>query len=450
MSRRWLGVVLLAGWLGVSASARAQDPMPHASGDLPPHANDDVPPHGTPPAPAPVAAPGSGGPGWYPPFSPVPPPVDGPMPSGEVVPPNSFSNVHPEQVGRSPRFYIGADYLLWYVRKDQVPTLATAGNVNDAVPAALGQPSTKTLIGPGGFGAPSASGARVTAFYWFDQDHTLGLDASGFWMNDAMRQAVVGGTGDVNGQVVARPFFNPNFNTQDSDPVSVPSVLSGGLVIRESRSFMGAEANARYSLCVDCGPVTRVTFLAGGRWLYLDEALNFVEQVNELPDSLGTPGNTFNIAENFNTYNRYYGGQIGLETESRVGPVVLTVAAKVGCGETYETVKTGAGTRVTEPDGTVIVDPTRGLLVQPSNLGRSSTNKFSVVPELAANLAWEFNEHFRVSVGYNFLFWSSVLRPGETIDPVVSPGAVGDVGQLGVAGRPSLVLLHSTDFWAQG
>jgi hypothetical protein len=447
MSRRWMGVVLLAGWLGVSASARAQAPMAPAPGDLPPHAFDDAPRGPAAPAPAPAPAAAPHGPEACPP--PLAPPVDGPISGGEIVPDNGFSNIHPDQVQRSPRFYIGADYLLWWVRKDQVPALATTGNVNDTIPGAFGQPGTVALLGLGGFGDNNSSGARVTAYYWFDQDHTFGVDASGFWLANASRQAEVGGNGDLNSPVIARPFFNPNAGANDADPISVPGVQAGTLLVEMTRRFWGADANLRCSQCLDISPFSRVTFLAGGRFLYLDENLSFQEHVGDLIDSEGNPGNDFKIFDKFQTYNRFYGAQVGLELESRVGPVVFNLAGKCALGETYQAVKTGANTVVTEPDGTVFSDPTRGLLVQPSNLGRVSRYRFGVVPEVIASLSWEFNEHFRFTVGYNFLWWSSVVRPGEQIDPVVNVGAVGDVGQLGSIARPG-VPFQSSSFWAQG
>jgi hypothetical protein len=173
------------------------------------------------------------------------------------------------------------------------------------------------------------------------------------------------------------------------------------------------------------------------------------ESVVDIPDVLGNPGNITLLQDQFTTYNRYYGGQVGLETETRIGPVVLLLSAKAGAGENREVVKISGGSRVYEPDGTVTVDQRRGLLVQPSNEGRFTRNQVSVVPELAVTLAWEFSEHVRASLGYNFLYWSNIVRPGDQIDQVVNVGAVGDPGQLGTSPHP-VVPLHSTGFWAQG
>jgi hypothetical protein len=456
-----MGVALLAGWLSVSAAARAQAPgAPGPDSPLPPAyapASADVPPHGfpegmshaapvTPPAPAPggpgpemgTPCPPSGGPQW-----------NGPIQHPECLPDNSFSNIHPEQTLRSPRFYLEADYLMWWVRRDLVPPLLTTGSLGDSLPGALGQPGTAPLVGPGSFGPNSSSGARVSAFFWNDQDHTIGLDVNAFWLQEQSSNNGGGGIGDPRGPVIARPFFNPNTGIQDADPVVVPGVQSGALAITFKRRFMGADTNLRWAQCSDFGPFTRVTFLTGGRFLYLDEKLLFNETINDLPDTSGVPANSVLLHDGFVTYNRFYGGQVGLETETRVGPLVFTLTGKVAVGETTEQVKISGGTTVTEPGVGVTSDPTRGLLVQPTNFGRHNHDQFGVVPEAAASLAWEFNEHLRVSVGYNFLWWSQVMRPGEQIDTTVNVGAVGGAVQPGTSPHP-LVPLHTSAFWAQG
>ena len=64
-------------------------------------------------------------------------------------------------------------------------------------------------------------------------------------------------------------------------------------------------------------------------------------------------------------------------------------------------------------------------------------------------------DQLKAFVGYNFLYWSNVIRPGDQIDTVIDvnrvprfvpPGVI--VPDAGVQ-RPA-VLFRETDFWAQG
>ncbi|HNL54844.1 MAG TPA: BBP7 family outer membrane beta-barrel protein [Turneriella sp.] len=85
---------------------------------------------------------------------------------------------------------------------------------------------------------------------------------------------------------------------------------------------------------------------------------------------------------------------------------------------------------------------------------------FAFVPEVNFNVGYQFTNHFKMFVGYDFLYWSKVLRAGDQIDTTVNlagipyapqPGqrdADGNVIPAG-ANRPT-VLLRETDFWAQG
>jgi hypothetical protein len=438
-----MGVALLAGWLGAAASASAQV-APGAQGAGGP---------GSPPGPAAGPAPGPVyGPGL--PSAPgcdlgPPPPVAAP-PSAESLPPNAWSAAHPDLVGVPPHLYVNVEYLLWWVRPRQAPPLVTAGSLNDAIPGALGQPGTRVLFGGDGFDATNGqSGGRISGLYWFDMNHTCGIDASAFILEHVTNWTRIGGTGTDPNLVLTRPFFDPNFNVQNADPVVFPSVQGGNIAIEEPRRFWGADANFRYSECVDWGPFNRLTFLAGVRYLNLTESLTIGEVEQDLPDIFGNPGNTVRLQDSFYTRNKFYGGQLGVESETRVGPVILTISGKVAVGPTKEVVSISGASVLTEPDGTTFADNTRGLLVQPTNIGGHSRWRTGVVPELNVRLAWEFNEHLQVTLGYNFLYWSNTVRPGDQIDPIVNVGPIGLPGILGTSPHP-LFTWHTTGFWAQG
>jgi hypothetical protein len=128
---------------------------------------------------------------------------------------------------------------------------------------------------------------------------------------------------------------------------------------------------------------------------------------------------------------------------------VLTVSGKFAAGENWEEVTVNGASLLTRPDGRLTFDPRRGLLVQPTNIGHVSRRQFAVAPQLGVTLAWVFNEHFRVSMGYDFLYWNHVVRPGDQIDRQVNVGAIGDPGQFGNSPHPQMPFT-TTGFWAQG
>jgi hypothetical protein len=75
-----------------------------------------------------------------------------------------------------------------------------------------------------------------------------------------------------------------------------------------------------------------------------------------------------------------------------------------------------------------------------------------VVPEATVNIGFAPRPGLRLYVGYNFLYWSNVIRPGDTIDRTADvtfvPNPPTGVAPSG-AFRPQPQFRQS-DLWAQG
>src|SRR5262249_15573982 len=89
-----------------------------------------------------------------------------------------------------------------------------------------------------------------------------------------------------------------------------------------------------------------------------------------------------------------------------------------------------------------------GLLAQPTNSGRFSRDVFSVVPEFGINVGYQLTDYCTAYVGYNFIYWTNVVRPGDQIDFSVNPSQLSGNPLIGTS-RPTLVARNS-DFWVQG
>lgn len=61
-----------------------------------------------------------------------------------------------------------------------------------------------------------------------------------------------------------------------------------------------------------------------------------------------------------------------------------------------------------------------------------TTDYFAVVPQVGFKLGWQPTQHFRITAGYDFIYWSRVRRAQEmyALSPTLLDG--------------------KTDFWAQG
>jgi hypothetical protein len=339
-------------------------------------------------------------------------------------------------------FYADAEYLLWWLRGERVPVLLTTSSAADF--GVLGAPTTRILLGGSDINDGPRSGGRFTIGWWCDPN-TVGLELSGFFLEPKSTDVTAGGF-----PVLGRPFFNLNSGIQFSQLVALPNVTTGNAVVNAPSDFWGAELNFRCNVC--CGDCWKLNFLSGFRYLDLDESLKITENIQGL--STAPPPFTnqmITVFDRFATHNQFYGGQIGVDGRYVFGKWSVDMRAKLGLGGTEQTIDVDGGQRFVAPDGTVATAK-GGLLAVPSNIGHFSQARFSLVPEVGINLGYQLTPHIRGFVGYNFLLWTNVVRPGDQIDTVIN---VGQIPNFPTNSPPSninrpLVPFHQTDIWAQG
>ncbi len=364
--------------------------------------------------------------------------------------------------GPAERFYASADYLFWGLKGYRVPPLLTTG-------PALG-PGMEGILTRGGvlvfgdreLGNDGYSGARFTAGYWFDDCQQLGIEGTFFFLGQQSRNYAFG-SGQFGG-VLDRSFFAPNtlpaagLPGEFAETIGSPGFSTGAAVISSTTKLWGAEVNLRKNLLCDCA--YRLDLLGGFRYLNLFDNLMIGEVIDVSPTETIDPlvaGQHTVAADNFSTRNQFYGGQIGASFEYRWGSWSLGLRGMVALGSTNEVVNVVGGSNVSRNGAALAVDHPGDLFALSSNIGHYSRNEFSVVPEVGLNLGYQITDHIRARVGYSFLYWSNVLRPGDQIDRTVDLSLVPSTFPRGipaVAGvspaRPLPPPLRSTDFWAQG
>ena len=363
-------------------------------------------------------------------------------------------------------FWLRAEYLHWWTKDSRLPVLITTATPGATLlPGALGQPGTVGLFGGSGLEDDERSGGRFTGGFWLNECHTVGLEGSYFFLGSRSASFDAASTGVLGSAVIARPFFDVLSGTENAQLVAFPGIASGDIHLRYFSRLQGAELNAIYNVCCcprcepecahECGWYYRLELLSGFRFLDLDEGLGITEtaRVNPALPS-GSPffgGNTITMADQFNAHNYFYGGQVGVRTEVRRGRLFVEAVGKVALGETREIVDIHGATAITPLGGTPVVTPV-GFLASGSNSGHFTRDKFAVVPEAGINVGCQVTDHLRAFVGYTFLYWSSVVRPGDQIDVGLSgtqiPTDTRFNPQAGPA-RPAF-LLRDTSFWTQG
>jgi hypothetical protein len=342
------------------------------------------------------------------------------------------------------RFYFSADYLLWWIKGSKTPPLVTQGSLGDPVPGALGLPGTMVLFGGGSVEDNPLSGGRISGGYWFGDQHLLGLDFSGFVLGQGNKNFSATSTGTP---ILTRPFVDAATGLETTELVAGPGVLAGTVSVHTDSKLWGYEANLRSNLC--CGQVCGIDYyvdgIAGFRAIGLDENLSVHESLVVIGGT--SAGQQFAINDNFSTQNRFYGGQLGFLSEFRCDRWVLDLNTKIGLGPTQEMVRINGSTAITPLGGAPQVF-NGGLLALPTNSGHFTRDQFTWVPEIGLNLGYQCTDHIKFYVGYNFLYISSVVRPGEQIDRVVNTNQLPPAVAGGPA-RPAFTF-NASEFWAQG
>jgi hypothetical protein len=361
--------------------------------------------------------------------------------------------------GGSP-FWASAEYLLWWVKDGPLPvTVVGTGSTADLLPGALNQPGSRSVYGPTALNYGTFSGLRIGAGYWLDGDQTFGVEARGFLLEQKERNFTAASDAAGN-PVLTLPILNTVTGLGERYTIADPSLRSGRIDTLSSTRLWGAEANGAVSLFR--GESLRAVGLVGFR--YLDLMERFETSINSTALAVG-PGHNdviFNdtafhapfgvqVSDSFHTRNQFYGGQVGSRADYTLGPIFTSAAVRVGLGDTHE-VLDNAGISTLTTNGVPAVSLANGRLVGSASSGRHISDHFSVVPEVEVKAGCQIIGGLKAFVGYNFLYWSGVVRPGSEISTVVDtrPFPTSVIYQPGAVPTAPLLSFHRSDFWAQG
>jgi hypothetical protein len=347
------------------------------------------------------------------------------------------------------RFWADADYLLWWMKGDRLPPLVTTSPVGTPVIAAgvLG-PGTSVLVGDQNVNSDVRSGGRFTLGYWLNCEQTCGIEVNYFLLEAKALHATNASLGNP---ILGRPFFDASTNTPNAELVAFPGLVTGSATVGDTSSALnGPEVLLRHNLC--CGCCYRLDLLAGWRYLRFAEHLGIGENlvsVAPLSQTGIVPGTTIAVNDRFDTTNEFNGGELGIDGEYRSGRLALGLLAKMAVGVNDQSVDINGNTTVNEP-GVGTATNLGGLLALSTNIGHYHRDRTVVVPEFGANLSYQVTCHLRARLGYTFLYWPEVFRPGEQIDTAVNSTFIpGGLTPPTGAARPAPVLGRQ-DLWVQG
>jgi len=342
----------------------------------------------------------------------------------------------PKPVDFNP-FWAEADYLAWSVSGDKLPALVTTAPVGTplGVAGVLGQPTTTVLFGNSSVNNDWRSGGRITGGYWFDPQRSRGIEASFFGLENAST-----GFAASSGAypILTRPFTNALTGLPDALIASFPGISTGSVNASETSRLFGTGALYRQDIGMWSGQ--RVNALIGYRYLRSSDTLWITDTASSVAFGTFTPSDNFKAASNF------HGLDLGLTGDWRNGPWSLEWRGKVALGANLNTADVSGSTTSTIAGFTTTVPG--GFLALASNSGHFSQTKFAVVPELSLKAGYQIAPAWRLTVGYDVLYWTGVQRAGGLIDTNINPSLVPPGPPAGPT-RP-LPVMNTTNLLAQG
>ena len=333
-------------------------------------------------------------------------------------------------------YWVRAEYLAYWVKNAPLPVSLVTGD-----PA---NPTQELLNTDQSFGM--FSGARVGFGAWFGCGNTFGWDGNYFGMQQG-KSTFSASSDAASNPTLAFPFINqtPSAVGDTLMPIASPGVFAGSVQVASSLRFWGAETNGVLSVLHE-GNFEFVA-LAGFRYLDLRESLNIGTVSSAL---LTDPRTVLTQNDLFDTRNEFYGGQIGGRVNWQGERFGLDLTGKLAIGSTHQSVDIDGTSTQRGPGGVNGTFP-GGLFTQTSNRGSTSATQFTVIPSIELKFSAIITPRWRAFVGYDFLYWNRVVRPGSQIDRNInlSQSAVFGTGSLLGPASPT-PLFNRSDFWAQG
>lgn len=339
--------------------------------------------------------------------------------------------------GNSGGPWLNGEFLLWFSDAQASPPVATsAGNTVNPI---AGNPGVTNQLGGPDIERGVLPGFRFSAGTYFGDEERVGIGgrAYGILQNSEKYSAVSDGSTSLG-----IPFFNVQTNANDAFLVAfdngVQLVSDGSLEARSDLDMIGAEGSLH--LLINRSARHRSDLLVGYTYNRLKNSIGVASVSTNRAIGDGIPdGTVFTTNDLFESENTFHGGHLGVLSTMTASRISLSSLVKVSFGNMNR--QSNVAGYLVEEFGGSSTTTAGGVLTQASNIGTTSTDSFAFIPEMGLKLGYAVNDNIQLSLGYSFMFWSTVGMAGQQIDSSV------DLTQA--SPRPETRIADST-FWMQG
>ncbi len=317
---------------------------------------------------------------------------------------------------KSTEYWMNMESLLWFGQRRQSPTLITTAN-QGVLPVA-GDPGVTSQFG-GQDGVPTGllTGYSLSGGKYLDSCQKIAVGGRVFGIFQNSQTKTVTSDGSTS---VGIPFYSDTINGEDAYLVAfntgaVP-VSAGTVTARADLNMIGAEASGYFLLARSNSH--RVDLVSGYTYNKLKDSTTVVSTTtDQFTGNLIPDGTVFRTNDLFETANNFHGAHIGMLSSVVCKRVSLSSLAKVSFGNMNQTASV-RGFAAQEFNGATSTFP-GGVLTQQSNITEFERNKFAFIPEMRLKMGYSLSECLQMTVGYSFMYYSSVALSGNQIDRTV-------------------------------
>lgn len=373
-------------------------------------------------------------------------PYPGKSPCGEFDSPynNYFGDTRISRSVVLGHLWTEMEYLAWASKPTHLPALVSTSPLGtDPADAGILGPTGSVLFGNETIQNTLRSGARLNMGYWLTPEHVAGVELRFLWLDGERTDKLFTGGDDL---ILATPFIDAGTGLPNATLISYPGLLDGRVRVRSNMQLFGTELLGRHLLTVQ--GCSRLDVVAGYRYLNLGETLRTDSVALSFDDSSGFDADTIiSRTDGFASRNEFHGGEMGLVYRWWNCCWAVNLTGKVALGGTRTTSRVGGTTTIISPANLATVT-SGGVFTQPSNIGQYSQSEFAAVGDIGVKIEYAATSQLRLSLGYNWLGWSSVARIGNSIDTTVDPSQLAPSSNP-AATRPAFAF-HNTNFWSHG
>jgi Putative beta barrel porin-7 (BBP7) len=362
-------------------------------------------------------------------------------PSGEIVPPPVVRPPAPVpgapiEVPPGPQFWGTFDYLMWRSKGALAP--ATVGMVlGGAARATPINPLAAFEVNDNRINGDLQNGFRLDVGCWLDKPNGTGVELKYTQFIHAERTSTYFGSPVT---ALVRPFWNEASNSPSLFQLSAPDgSLLGNARVRTSYDSDGFEGN----------------YLWRGSPMFSEEAhwivgMRYWGLKENMTVEAGSEAGGMNVGtfDSFTTRNRFFGPQVGADLNWSRSGFTFDVAFKLAVGAMMEQATIQGSTTAVLPSGSVF-ERQGGFLALSTNSGTHDRTKLAFMRDTSFSVSYSLTENIALHIGYDILWVSNVVRPGEQASLNINPTL------LPFSAMPTLPLqpgfrFNEETFWMHG